>query len=103
MGLRTLLALIWYIIVCYLHLLHLGCLTDSYGNSSLTLSIIYTPMNTDGQLTKKYLDQHALVKLLGTSFIFDQGPRTLKQDKSESERTIPLSCSLCALSFSVKS
>ena len=89
MELRTLMALIWYIIVCYLHLLHLGCLMDNYGNSSLTLSIIYTPMNRDGRLTKKYLDQRALVKELGTSFIFDQGPRTLKQDESESERTIP--------------
>ena len=46
----------------YLHLLHLGCLMDGYGNSSLTLSIIYTPMNRDGRLTKKYLDQRALVK-----------------------------------------
>ena len=73
----------------YLHLLHLGCLMDGYGNCSLTLSIIYTPMNRDGRLTKTYLDQRALVKELGTSFIFDQGPRTLKQDESESERTIP--------------
>ena len=62
MELRTLMALIWYIIVCYLHLLHLGCRLVSYENSSLTLSIIYTPMNRDGQLTKNYLDQQALVK-----------------------------------------
>ena len=89
MELGTLMALIWYIIVCYLHLLHLGCLMDNYGNSSLTLSIIYTPMNRDGRLTKKYLDQRALVKELGTSFIFNQGPQTLKQDKLESERNIP--------------
>ena len=62
MGLRTLMALIWYVIVCYLHLLHLGCLMDNYGNSSLTLSIKYTLMNRDGRLTKNYLDQCALVK-----------------------------------------
>ena len=62
MGLKTLLALIWYITVCYLHPLHLGCLMDNYGNSSLTLSIKYSPMNRDGRLTKKYLDQRALVK-----------------------------------------
>ena len=66
----------------YLHLLHLGCLMDDYGNSSLTLSIIYTPMNRDGWLTKTYLDQRALVKELGTSFIFAQGPLTLKQDNN---------------------
>ena len=59
MGLRTLLALIWYIIVCYLHLLHLGCLTDNYGISSLTLGIKFTLMKRDGWLTKKYLDQRA--------------------------------------------
>ena len=91
--------LIQYIIVCYLHLLHLGCLMDNYGNSSLTLSIIYTPMNRDGRLTKKYLDQRALVKQLGTNFIFDQGPRTLKRDESESEPTIP-GFAVCYVFFS---
>ena len=33
MGLRTLLAPIWYIILCYLNLLHFGCLVENYGNS----------------------------------------------------------------------
>ena len=89
MKFRTLMALMWYIIVCYRHLLHLGCLMDNYGNSSLKLGIIYTSMNRDGRLTKKYLDQRAFVKELGTSFIFNQGPQTLKQDMSESERNIP--------------
>ena len=61
MQMRTLMALIWYINVCYLHLLHLGCLMDNYGNANLTLSMLYTPMNRDGRLTKKYLDQSTLV------------------------------------------